>query len=129
MNGNQPHNALGNSGTTANAPMPSATWVPRLFAKLALIYGHRWTSQWPDDAIREAAMREWTAGLDGISPHAVKAFLDRRGSEWPPSLAEIRAACKTNTLAAHQPFKALPRPKPDPDTVAARIANLRQALQ
>jgi hypothetical protein len=78
--------------------------------------------------MREAAIREWSEVLRDVDPHQVKAFLDRYNSEWPPCAAEIRAVCKPASHAAHQPYKALPKPKADKAAVRAELVKLRETI-
>ncbi len=114
-------------GSTTSAS--TLKWMPRLFAKLQARYGNRWSSQWPTEEMREAAIREWSEVLRDVDPHKIKAFLDHYNSEWPPCAAEIRAVCKPATHAAHQPYKALPKPKRSRDEMAGYFADLKAAIR
>ena len=113
--------------------MPStetpARWVAELFAALTVQYGRRFLSLFDSDAAKELALREWSRVLDGVDPKAVDAYLLRRNPTYPPDAMEIRAACKPAKVAAHQPFKALPKPPRDPAKTAERFAAVRAALQ
>lgn len=114
-------------------PMPStetpARWVAELFAALTVQYGRRFLSLFDSDAAKELALREWSRVLDGIDPKAVDAYLLRRNPTYPPDAMEIRAACKPAKVAAHQPYKALPKPPRDRDAMTGYFADLRAAIR
>jgi hypothetical protein len=114
-------------------PMPAtdgpSRWVAELFAKLAVQYGRRFLSLFDSDAAKELALREWSRVLDGVDPNTVDAYLLRRDPTYPPDVMEIRGACKPPRVAAHQPYRALPRPPRNPDTARNHLADLRAALR
>ncbi len=114
-------------------PMPSTDgptrWVAELFAALTVQYGRRFLSLFDSDAAKELALREWSRVLDGIDPQAVDAYLLRRDPTYPPDAMEIRSACKPAKVAAHQPYKALPKPRRSREDMANVFADLRAALR
>lgn len=64
---------------------------------MAVIYGHRFHSAYPDDKSLQLAKREWAQALGGVAPERIAVALDKLvmgGDAWPPSLPEFIALCK-----------------------------------
>jgi hypothetical protein len=71
--------------------------------------------------------------LAKLSPEEIRAGLDACvGRTYPPNPSEFHGMAKAATKAipaAHQPYKRLPRPAPDPGVASQRFATVRAALQ
>lgn len=104
----------------------------RLWAAMASIYAHRWTSGYGDspDAVQQRVLcgLEWADMRRGLS-----ALVERR-DPWPPSLTEFRQLClgddhdRTDgaAVAARMPAsRGLPEP---PHARTVRYARLREQL-
>lgn len=104
----------------------SPRWVERLFARLQVRYGARWTRLWEGidpDAVRE----DWRDQLWRIfdrNPQAIVYALDRLPADNPPTSAQFLALC----MQAPASQQALPPPASAPPdkafaaAVAERIA-------
>lgn len=65
--------------------------VRRLWERMAMIYGHKWTSQYgeQDDGT-------WLLGLSDVRPEAIRDGLEaciKSDDEWPPGVPEFRRMC------------------------------------
>ena len=66
-----------------------------LWQRMAEIYGHRWTSNFGDDAGKGAGYT-WARGLAGLTNEQIRAGVDAAlasAEPWPPTLPEFRALC------------------------------------
>lgn len=106
------------SSIPSRARQPSAR-IEILWARLAAIYGHRWTSAYGDDPAGLGG-DTWGVGLFGVTPAELAAGIQAcilRNDSWPPTLPEFRALCfgipslaavKLDLPKAHrQPFTCL----------------------
>lgn len=117
-------------------PMWDRQLIDRLFVRMQLIYGHRWSSRFDDGAngqrALEAAKVEWAVSLSGVHVDQVaKAIEEMKRSyiEWPPTLPEFMRLVKPEpTPAAHRPYlPALPKPR-DPEIARNALAEMRAML-
>ena len=115
--------------TSANTGLPDAA-MSRLWARLAEIYGHRWVSQYGDS---HGAMDTWQRGLRDLTRDEISAGLRAlltRDDAWPPSLPEFLQLCrKPIPDPAHALYRALPKPRTDPERVAQALDDLRACLR
>ena len=105
--------------------------VERLWERMGKIYGHKWASSYGlcDDGT-------WLAGLHDVTPEQIGRGLEKcRISEnaWPPTLPEFRAMCiakpeRIENAAMYRHFKALPKPKADPEKVRAQLEMMRRSM-
>lgn len=65
--------------------------INMLFARFALIYGHKFESQYSDEEKIQRAKREWALSLAGTSRELVEYALERCKLElsWPPTIADF----------------------------------------
>lgn len=75
--------------------LPSA-WIERLFARLAAIYGNKFSDMWAGQSI--ASVRDmWAAEMSGLTASQIRAGLMQLRSKhptWPPTLYEFMDLCK-----------------------------------
>jgi len=97
-------------------------WVDRIFERLTVRYGDRFTARWKGvdmDAVRH----DWATVLSGFEnwPEAISFAFDTLDDEKPPTAAVFRSLA----LKAPKPTRlALPEPKADPERLAAEFAKL-----
>lgn len=87
------------------------------FNRLQLIYGHRFTLQWPDEKTIRLARREWAGEVDALSWEQLETALVRAKAKliegdadfyWP-DVGRILGLARDRRSAAHQTFqKVLP---------------------
>lgn len=122
----------GNSNGSSNhwnAPSPKRlkkSWIEALWTKLHAIYGAKWSDSYPD-AITDLAKIEWAEALADLSGEQIKTGLSRCRTvlKWPPSPAEFVAEAKVSKPEAHQAYKPLPKPAPNPELTAKAMQGLR----
>ena len=87
------------------------------FNRLQLIYGHRFTVQWPDEKTIKLARREWAHEVDALSVDELEKALQRAkakliegdGDFYWPDVGRILGLAKEHRAAAHKGFQpALP---------------------
>lgn len=87
------------------------------FNRLQLIYGHRFTVQWPDEKTIRLARREWAGEVDALSWEQLETALSRAkgkliegdGDFYWPDVGRILGLARDRKSAAHQTFQpALP---------------------
>lgn len=110
---------------TPATAMPSGLTVEhieRLWERMTMIYGHKWTS-----AFAQHDDGTWLTGLHDVAPEQIAVGLEAcRTSDdpWPPTLPAFRAKClRRKRIAAHR--IALPVP---PASRAERIAMLERVM-
>ncbi|NWO05806.1 MAG: hypothetical protein HLX50_08965 [Alteromonadaceae bacterium] len=83
------------------------------FSRLQLIYGHRFTVQWPDEVTMRRARREWAVEIDRLTWEQLQKALDATKAKltegdpdyyWP-DVGRILALGLDNRSPAHKPFK------------------------
>jgi hypothetical protein len=86
-------NALSAQIERQASPVAEAV-IRRLWIRMAEIFGHKWTSQYGEDAATGAG-DTWARGLAGLSTRQIATGLDRliAAEDWPPSLPEFRRLC------------------------------------
>jgi len=92
--------------------------MDRMYSRLQAMYGHRWSSMFPDAQCVEDWHEAWTAGLADLSLAQIGdgiAGLLKAHPAFAPTLAEFRECAKPRVEAAHQRY--LPPPK-----VAANVS-------
>lgn len=69
-------------------------WVDKIFAKLALTYGHAFLSRW-DGLPMDEVKADWALELRGFaqSPDAIKHALEHLPPDRPPTVLEFRNLC------------------------------------
>ena len=103
-----------------------------MFAKFALRYGAKWTSQF-DDEMWPAVQAEWLDILGNLELMDIKRGLDNWREDWPPNVMEFAKACKPPTETPALPMYReweTPRlpPRVDKETAKANLAKLRNIL-
>lgn len=86
---------------SAMADMPRIQAMRRFWARMAAIYGHRWTSAFgercdDDSGALTIPGDTWQRGLSGIGEHRIGAGLNAcviSADPWPPSLPAFRGMC------------------------------------
>jgi hypothetical protein len=80
------------SSTSTNA-LPE-TWVERLFQRMLLDYGKKFSDQW-GGADTDALIAHWSRELSGYSGAELKRGLDALSTrDWPPTLPEFKKLCR-----------------------------------
>ena len=75
-----------------NTEQPAAV-MDRLNERMTEVFGHRWTSQFPRDALDT-----WAKGLADMDLHQIKRGVEAcvaGALAWPPTLPEFRELCLT----------------------------------
>lgn len=106
-------------------PLPS-DWVEKLFARLAVVYGHAFLGRWSGLDL-DAVKQSWAKELAGFlsHPEALAAGLEKLPSGEPPTVLQFRDLCRESLRDERQPAPpALPAPKADPQKVAALVAKV-----
>ena len=90
-----------NSGITPKSELPPQPEkiTSRLFARMALMYGHKFMSLYGDIDVKVEAEREWGRNLSDFTLDDIKRGLDKCVDEypsWPPTIGEFRQLCKIN---------------------------------
>lgn len=70
----------------------TAARVDRLFARLTVLYGHRFTAPIDDEALWELARQEWAAAVQALTDEQIRRGLDACKAglrEWPPAFGEF----------------------------------------
>jgi hypothetical protein len=97
--------------------------VERIFERLMVVYGRRWTDQYA--GIQDNALKaSWAYELAGFADRldAIAWALENL-PERAPNVIEFRNLCRA---APEQVLQALPAPKPDPARIAEELAKLGQ---
>ncbi len=117
--------------STPERPLPPS-WQAAFSERMRSLFRQAWTSQWSTPAEYERLLGDYAAMLAKLSPEEIRAGLDACvGRTYPPNPSEFFGMAKTATKAvpaAHQPYKRLPRPAPDPAVASQRFATIRAAL-
>lgn len=121
---------MGNSMSTnmAGSDWPNH-WLPRAYAialhrKLSLAYLTKFTSCFPDAETVDDWCAYWGQGLANVTAEQIKHGLEytTKNHEWPPTLAEFRAAC----LSLPKIHQALPnRPQVDAKKIEQSITAIK----
>jgi hypothetical protein len=83
--------SLASSTSTESLP---ETWVERLFQRMLLDYGKKFSDQW-GGADTNALITHWSRELAGYSGAELKRGLDALSTrEWPPTLPEFKKLCR-----------------------------------
>jgi hypothetical protein len=107
----------------------SKKWVAPLFAKLQMRYGRKWTSNFPTRELVALGIDEWSIVLGGLDAEDIRCGLDSWKGDWPPGAVEFRKACeRPDKIKSHQLYRALPRPKADPNIVRTSFSKMRAFL-
>jgi len=113
-------------------PVPEH-WVDKLFARFSVIYGHKWTSVYPNSEMISVAKREWARALGRVTGEQIQLGIEGlidSGEPWPPTIPEFITVCKNTTLKAQTVSpKALPKPRPEKEVLAGYFAKMRDALK
>lgn len=70
--------------------------IKRLFIRFSVIYGHKWTSIYPNDESIVLASREWKPSLIKLTIKDIQKGIEycKANLEWPPSLPEFIRYCQ-----------------------------------
>jgi len=77
-------------------PLPSRL-IYNIWARMADLFGHRWTSAYGEDPYQDGAGDTWARALAGLTPEEIGAGLRKvstRCGEWPPTAPEFRGLCE-----------------------------------
>lgn len=79
----------------------------------------------------ELAKREWAIVLKALQAEDIDRGLATWKKEYPPNVYEFRNACKSSesTKALHKPYRALPKPKGDPEIANQAVHKLSAILK
>jgi len=80
--------------TSTNAAALPLSWVDRLFERMALTYGRKFSDQW--GTVDATAMKKhWAEKLAGLTGPEIKRGVDALDTrDWPPSLPEFLKLCR-----------------------------------
>lgn len=99
---------------TAEASWPR-NWLPKhwataLYRRFAMMYLGKFTSSFQNQETIDEWCSVWAEGMAGLSGEQIKAGIAYCGQkhEWPPTMAEFRACCKTGPAKV---FPKLPAPR------------------
>jgi hypothetical protein len=96
------------------------------------LFRQAWTSQWSTPAEYERLLADYAAMLAKLTPEQIRTGLDACvGRTYPPNPSEFFGLATAKTapkVAAHQPYKALPKPQADITEVRAAFASLRETI-
>lgn len=89
------------AGLSMASDPPSSRVMRRFWARMAAIYGHKWTSSYgercdDDEGALTLVGDTWARGLSGISDQAIARGVNgclMSSDPWPPSLPLFRASC------------------------------------
>lgn len=102
--------------------MLESRWVDAIHARMLVRYGSKWISMF-QSVDMELVKADWASELSGLSGAAIKHGLENLPPEFPPTVAQFKAAC----LRAPEPaFKRLDAPKADPARVAAELKRMQE---
>lgn len=81
------------ASSTSHQPLPR-TWIEKLFDKMLLSYGKKFTDQWigadPDKLIAH-----WADELSGYSREELsRGYAGLESRDWPPTLPEFKRMCR-----------------------------------
>lgn len=124
-----------NSNNSTTAANYNATAL-QVFARLQCLYPRKWPSQFKTEKQREMAKREWAHGLEGLTQAEINRGFEaiaKSGDDWPPSLPEFLAKCKTiphkiNSQAYKIHKRSALEKKADPVKAGIAIDAMRAAL-
>lgn len=101
--------------------MLESKWIDAIHARMLVRYGAKWISLF-QSVDMELVKADWASELSGLSGAAIKHGLENLPPEFPPTVAQFKAAC----LRAPEPaFKRLDAPKADPARVAAELKRMQ----
>lgn len=103
--------------------------ISELFVRMNSIYGHLWSSRFPDARLLQAAKAEWAMALSKRDGEAIRraVLVCQQQYDMPPTLPQFARLCRP-LCDAHRMFKALPRPAPDRAVASAGMARIKQLL-
>ena len=114
--------------TESNAERFRPEHIPLFWERMAMIYGHKWTSNYGpmDDGT-------WAKGLSDMTTAQIAQGLEKcriSDDEWPPTLPIFRMRCLPQKVAAsfHRPAQKLPRPESKAETREFYLKELRKIL-
>jgi hypothetical protein len=81
------------TSSTSRQAIPSS-WVERLFDRMLLTYGKKFTDQW-GGADPDKLIAHWAQELGGFSNEEIKRGYDHlEARDWPPTLPEFKKMCR-----------------------------------
>lgn len=81
------------ASSTSTTALPE-TWVERLFERMLLDYGKKFSDQW-GGADTDTLIAHWSRELAGYSGAELKRGLDALATrDWPPTLPEFKKLCR-----------------------------------
>ncbi len=123
------------SGITRKPELPQQPEqvTTRLFARMALMYGHKFVSLYGDADVQVEAEKEWGRHLSGYSLEEIKHGLDQcvdLHPSWPPTIGEFKTLCKVGSTnwATEEPVLALDNPS-KPETVEKSLSKMMESLK
>lgn len=97
-------------------------WIDAIHARMLVRYGSKWIALF-QSVDMELVKADWAEELSGLNGAAIKHGLENLPPEFPPTVAQFKAAC----LRAPEPeFKRLDAPKADPARVAAELKRMAE---
>lgn len=88
--------------SSTSTPLPES-WVEKLFHKMLLEYGKKFSDQW-GGADTDELIAHWSSELAGFTGAEIKAGLAAMNArEWPPTLPDFKKMCRppVNEMAAY----------------------------
>lgn len=108
-----------------------------MFLRMAAIFTHKWTSQYPTENALKVAKSEWAEALHDLTGEQIQRGLKacRQELQWPPSIAEFREKAigiptHAENAAMYRTHStlALPRPKADYSKARPFLQTMKAAV-
>lgn len=91
---------------SSTSPLPTS-WVEKLFHKMLLDYGKKFTDQW-GGADTDELIAHWSREMGGYSGQEISRGLKAMdGRDWPPTLPEFKKMCRPPIDALVAYYEAL----------------------
>lgn len=99
------------------------SWVDRIFAELAAMYGKHWLDLWADTDVA-AVKASWGAALHGLEGETIRLAIDSlrsQGKPFPPTQPEFVFLCRQFVRRGpHRLALTAPRHEP-PENIFAKL--------
>ena len=130
----------GRSATSRRTRQMRPDALARFWKRMVFDLGHCWTSRYgvaafTDDGGLTEGGAHWSEALADLSLDAISAGLTAMrdaGANWFPTVPAFRELCRRSvpsTRPEHQPYRALPRPEPNPEVATRYRAQVKAAAR